>query len=198
MSRAPVSVLVVCVTVLGFGSPGGAADRLVPTPIGVGPEYHPPASNAAVSAHRLIDGLRCSRIESRRFGVHLEVFGRGLVVIVPAGIGVARPWRTVRPNVLIGRCSYAARTRTPIGVIEVAAGARLTLGQFFDIWGQPLDARRLLGFRARGTERVRGYVDGSPWSGAVRAIPLRRHAAITLELGTYVRPHPRFLFGMGL
>jgi hypothetical protein len=32
----------------------------------------------------------------------------------------------------------------------------------------------------------------------VRAIPLRRHAQIVLELGPYIPPHESYLFGMGL
>jgi hypothetical protein len=103
-----------------------------------------------------------------------------------------------RPQVLTGRCSYVARTRTPTGVIEVIAGRRVTLGQVFYLWGQPLGARRLAGFRAGRGERVRAFVDGSPWNGPVRTIPLRRHAAIVLELGAYVPPHSSYRFAMGL
>ena len=33
-------------------------------------------------------------------------------------------------------------------MIEVAAHARVTLGQFFDVWGQPLSQRRVAGFGA--------------------------------------------------
>ncbi len=131
-------------------------------------------------------------------GVHLELFGRGRVVIVPAGIGVAPPWRLHGAEVLDGACSYPARTRRPTGVIELAAGARLTLGRFFALWGQPLGPDRLAGFRASGGERVRGYVDGRRWRADVRAIPLRRHAEIVLELGAYVPPHARYRFERGL
>jgi hypothetical protein len=173
-------------------------NALVPTPIGVGPKFHPQALTERVAHGRAVGDLRCETARAPRFGVHLELFARGRVVVVPAGIAVAPPWRTVRPHVLDGACSYAARTRTPIGVIEVAAGSELTLGDFFELWGQPLEPRRLVGFCTRADRPVRAYVDGVRWSGPLRAIPLRRHAAIALEIGKYIPPHPSFRFGMGL
>jgi hypothetical protein len=172
--------------------------RLVPTPIGLGPGYHPPALSASVRARRPVGELRCEGAGLNRVGVHLELFGRGRVVIVPAGIGVAPPWRHLGLYRVSGGCSYSARTRDPTGVIEIAAAHRLTLGDFFDIWGQPLGRRRLAGFRARGKDTVRAFVDGSPWNRSARAIPLRRHAEIVLELGVYVPPHAGYRFGNGL
>jgi len=142
--------------------------------------------------------MRCGATSARRFGVHLELFARGLVVLVPAGVGVAPKWRTLRPQVLSGPCTYPARTRTPTGVIEVLAGRRLTLAQFFEVWGQPLALDRLAGFRAARGDRVRAYVGGRLWRKDVRSIPLRRHAEIVLEVGRYVPPHSTYRFGMGL
>jgi hypothetical protein len=198
MTRALPVALVSCIAFLPSGGAVAAVNPLIPTPIGPGARYHPRALTASVVHRQEVAGLRCSNTSERRVGVHVEVFGRGLAVVVPAGIGVAPPWRAVQPHVLTGRCSYEARTRTPTGVIEVVAGSRLGLGQFFDLWGQPLGDRRVAGFRALRGEHVRAYVGGSPWRGAVRAIPLRRHAQIVLELGAYVPPHVTYRFGMGL
>jgi hypothetical protein len=197
-------VRIVLLGLLAFGAlvvPAASASTprwLVPTPIGVGPKFHPPALNARVANRRPVGALRCERSEVRRFGVHLELFAHGRVVVVPAGIAVAPPWRAVRPHVLDGACSYPARTRTPIGVIEIASGSRISLGEFFDLWGQPLGRHRLAGFRTTAFAHVRAYVGGVEWRGPLRAIPLRRHAAIALELGRHVPPHPSFRFGMGL
>jgi hypothetical protein len=196
VSRVILGVLLVAVA----GAPAGSASPpwLVPTPIGVGPTFHPPALNPRVAKRQSVGAFRCERSAGRRFGVHLELFARGRVVVIPAGIAVAPPWRSVRPHVIDGACSYAARTRTPIGVVEVASGSRVTLGDFFDLWGQPLRRDRLAGFRAAPRQEVRAYVDGVRWKGPARGIPLRRHAAIALELGRYVPPHPSFRFGRGL
>ena len=83
-------------------------------------------------------------------------------------------------------------------MIEVARGTRLSLGEFFDIWGQPLSATRLVGFRSAPGTRVLAFVGGRPWHGNPRAIPLKPHAEIVLEVGGYVRPHARYRFAGGL
>ena len=174
----------------------------VPTPIGVGPAFHPAALSRAVEAGAPVSGLRCGG-DGRRFGVHLELFAADRVVIVPAGIGVAPPWRRDGNYVRSGRCSYPARTREPTGVVEVGA-AGLRLGDVFRVWGQPLSRTRLAGFRGRVQAFVDGRRDaddprlGRRWAGALAAVPLRRHAEIVLEVGPFVRPHSTFLFRKGL
>ena len=179
------------VCVLAVALPGtAAAAGPVPSPIGVGPRYHPAPGAAAAP------GLRCTSAERPRFGVHLELFASKRVVIVPAGIGIAPPHRVLGPYVLGGRCSFPLRTREPTGVVEIARGARLTLGQLFAVWGQPLSRTRLAGFASRSP--LLAFVDGRPWRGDPRSIPLRRHAEIVLELGGYVPPHASYLFRKGL
>jgi hypothetical protein len=195
---------VALVGLLAFGAlvvPAGSASTprwLVPTPIGAGARFHPRALSARVAERRSVGGLRCETGDVRRFGVHLELFAHGRVVVVPAGIAVAPPWRTVRPHVIEGACSYPARTRTAIGVIEIASGSRISLGQLFALWGQPLGRHRLAGFHTTASRQVRAYVDGVEWHGSPRTIPLRRHSAVALEVGRHVPPHPSFRFGMGL
>ena len=87
-------------------------------------------------------------------------------------------------------CSYATRTTQPTGVIEYLAEAKPTLGDLFDVWGQPLSARGFAGFRGA----VSAWVGGRRWRGDVRAIPLRRHAEIVVEVGGYIPPHTFFVF----
>jgi hypothetical protein len=166
----------------------------VPRPIGAAPGYHPPPTSARVARALPVDALRCSGAPRTRFGVHVELFAKRLVAIVPAGIGIAPRLRRDGAYVRSGRCSYPARTREPTGVIEVEQGARLTLGQFFDLWGQALSLTRLAGFRGR----VVAFVDGHARPGDPRTIPLTRHAQIVLEVGGYVRPHASYLFRRGL
>jgi hypothetical protein len=156
----------------------GAGFPYPPTPIGAGPKFHPPAATHPA-------GFRCTR-GGPRYGVHLELFARNRVVIVPGGIGVR------------SSCAYPLRTRWPIGVIEVRAGRRYTLGDFFRLWGQPLSPTRLAGFRTTRARPVRAYVGGSRRRGPLGAIPLRRHANIVLQLGRYIPPKKIFLFPRGL
>ena len=82
-------------------------------------------------------------------------------------------------------------------MLEVVAGAGPTLGDLFEIWGQPLSARRLAGFRARRGDSLRAWVGGRPWRGDVSAIPLRRHAQIVVEIGGFVPPHASYRFPLG-
>jgi hypothetical protein len=109
--------------------------------------------------------------------VHLELFARRRVVIVPARIGVRRD------------CRYPLRTTMPTGVIELDRPG-LTVADFFAVWRMPLSARRLLSFRGP----VAAYVDGERWEGGVRAIPLYDGAEIVLETGGFIPPHRTFLF----
>jgi hypothetical protein len=189
---------------LALSAPGcgggrhASSDRYVPSRIGAGPRFHPPAIGSAVARARPVASLRCERRGRRRFGVHLELFFAGRVVIVPAGIGVAPPQRRAGAYVRGGRCSYPLRTLEPTGVIEVAAAVPATLGDLFAVWGQPLGTRQFAGFRAGAGERVRAYVGGRRWRGAPRAIPLLRHAQIVLELGARVPPHATYRFRPGL
>ena len=198
MTRVAVLVLGAAILEL-LGVPGAVADPTpVPTPIGVGPLFHPEPTSPAVADGRVVGALACRRDDVPRWGAHLELFAHGRAMIVPAGIGMAPPLRRHGAYVLTGRCSYAARTREPTGVIEIDHRARVTLGEFFAVWGKPLSSRRLVGFTAAPGDAVRAYVGGRPWRGDLRAVPLRRHAEIVLELGAFIRPHASYRFPRGL
>jgi hypothetical protein len=162
-------------------APASAAPP-VPTPIGVGPRFRLPATSASVAAARPVGRLRCTGI-ARPQRAHVELFARGRVLILPAGIGLARA----------RACTYPLRTTTPTGVVEFDPSKRLTIGDFFAVWGQRLTPGRIAGF----TGVVRAYVGGKRWRAAVGSIPLRRHAEIVLEVGPYVPPHATYLFGPG-
>lgn len=150
-----------------------------PWPIGVGPRYHPPARPAAVRAGRAIGALRCGAAKTR-YAVHVEVFARRQVAILPAGIGRGP------------RCVYPVRTSAPTGVVEVAL-PHATLADVFRVWGQALGRSRLLSFRGPTLAFVAGHrVTGDP-----RTIRLTRHAQVVLETGGYVPPHPTYLFPKG-
>jgi hypothetical protein len=176
------------------GSGGPFQPHGPPVSVGPGPSYRPPALGSAATAGAPVAGLRCSRASLGRFGAHLEIFAGGRVVAIPPGIGIAPPAPRHGAYVRAGRCSYPVRTTEPTGVIEVAAAARATLGQFFDVWGQPLSQGRVAGFEAGPGERVSAFVAGRRWQGDPRAIPLSHHAVIVLELGAHVPPHRRYFF----
>src|SRR5437764_3220200 len=161
-----------------------------PPSFGPGPHYRPPSLGAAASTGRPIRGLTCGPGTAPRFGAHIELFAAGRVVLGPPGIGIAPPRIHRGAYVSGGRCSYPARTREPTGLIEVERGARLRLGDFFAIWGQPLSRRRMAGFGGP----VRVYVSGRLRPSDPRDIPLSRHAVIALEVGARVPAHPSYGF----
>jgi hypothetical protein len=179
-------------------NPPRAAEASRPVPrIGRGPRYRLPASKGLVDAGRPIGSLHCTRTFRERFGTHLEIFANRLDVVIPAGIGVSPPRVRDGAYVRSGRCSYQVRTLEPTGLIEVEKGTKATLGDFFDLWGQPLSTRRLLGFRARQGERVSAFVNGTLRAGDPRRIGLGRHAAIVLEIGGYFPPTKKYVFPEG-
>jgi hypothetical protein len=151
-----------------------------PWAIGVGPRYQPSAANARVLAGTPVGGLRCA--DGRRFAVHVELFARRRVVLMPPGIGVAR-----------SGCSYPVRTSAPTGVVEVLRAGRFTLGDLFRVWGRRLEPVRLLSFPGR----VSVFVGGRRFAGDPSGLVLTRHAQIVLEVGGYVAPHPSYLFPRG-
>jgi hypothetical protein len=165
-----------------------------PWPIGPGPRYRPAAANASVAAGAPVAGLHCGP-QGKTFTVHLELFANRRVIAVPAGIGVAKPFRSTLGTVAPQGCSYPIRTLTPTGIVEVAAGSRLTLEDLFRLWGQRLGTRRLGSFSSTGPVRI--YLDGRAVAHPASLLPLRRGDEIVLEIGGYVPPHQSFLFPKG-
>jgi hypothetical protein len=203
--RRPSSILLAALALAGAaGATGcGAAPEDRPAaapvpravPIGRAARFRPPATpTAAVRRRAPVRGLRCGPPDGRRFGVHLELFAAGRVVVVPAGIGIAAPARREGAYVVPRSCRYAISTVEPTGVLELAAGTHARLGDLFALWGRPLGPRRLAGFRGH----VRAWVDGRRHAGDPRAIALTPHRQIVLAVGRAVPVHAAFTFRAGL
>jgi len=125
---------------------------------------------------------------------HLEVFAAGHVVQIPAGVGFAPPLRRDGAYVRAGGCVYPIRTVEPTGLVLLAAGPIRKLGQFFDLWGQPLSHRQLAGFRALAGQDVSVFINGVLWPEGPDLAPISPGAQITIEVGPYVPPHTRYTF----
>jgi hypothetical protein len=160
---------------------------LVPTPIGAGAAYHPRPGPARPA---VVDGLRCGSRSPVVRRVHVELFAHRRVVLVPAGVGIGPPRRGRAAVVTGGGCWYPVRTVAPTGVVQVATSRPVVMGDLFDVWGEPLSGRRMLGFRGR----VAAFVNGRRWAGGVAAIPLTAGAEIVVEVAGYVPPHARYRF----
>ena len=79
------------------------------------------------------------------------------------------------PQLPGGGCLYWIHTHDASGIIHVEApdlhppgGGPYTLGMLFDIWGQPLGADSIAGFKGP----VTAYVNGAKYDADLRAIPL--------------------------
>lgn len=190
MTVLAVAVRLLVAALLGAAQPA-AGLAPVATPIGRGARFDLP-TGARADRGQPIGRLRCTASAGGWADAHLEVFARGRVVIVPPGVGIARPRRRVGAAVRGGRCSYPVRTTDPTGVVRYRPARGLELGDVFAVWGQRLTGHRLCGFRSAAGVRV--YVDGRRWAGRPAALPLRRHEEIVVEIGRVVPPHATYLF----
>lgn len=148
-----------------------------------------------------ISGLSCIRDESDiayHEHAHVSLFVNGEQIAIPAAIGVTEP--VVDPRVgdgfvAAGRCFYWLHTHDATGIVHVEppTTARLTLGQLFDLWGQPLSRDDVAGFRGP----VTAYVDGELFRGDPRGIPFTQHGHVSLQVGTKLAPIPRYTFPSG-
>jgi hypothetical protein len=144
-----------------------------------------------------VDGIQCQTSEQVAYHIHthLAIFVSGASRTVPAGIGIPGPQQVQNGFVVGGNCLYWLHTHDPTGIIHIESPAQrvYTLGQFFDIWGQPLSSTQV----GSASGHVTAYVNGKPFAGDPRTIKLTPHAVIQLDVGTAVPPRP-YTFPSGL
>jgi hypothetical protein len=165
-------------------NPGKLGPELVPIPNA--PPLGLPASTARVA--KGVDGIKCQQNERLAFHihVHLTAFVDGKPRRIPAGIGIwpvlqAQSGQVGQFDITQGECLSWIATHFPDGIIHVEAPFKraFTLGEFFDVWGQPLGPD--VAGSAHG--QVTAIVNGSVWTASPRSIPLNAHAQIQLEVG---------------
>ena len=147
------------------------------------------------------DGIQCGASESVLFHIHahLAVYVNGQARIVPEGIGITPPRQETQsgsgPFVTSGTCFYWLHSHTADGIIHIESPVQrtFTLGDYFDIWGQPLSASQV----GPATGTLIAYVNGTRYNGDPRAIALTAHALVQLDVGQDVAPQP-FAFPAGL
>lgn len=178
-STAPLTTLGSVRAPAPLGPPGPEGP-----PLEHGQPLAPPAAPAPGAA---VDGIQCQGAEQVLFHIHarLTIFVRGVSVQVPAGVGIGPPQeieQTPRGAFIGGGSCFAwLHTHAADGIIHIESPVKrtYTLGNFFDVWHQPLSATRV--GPARGN--VTALDDGKVWKGSPRAIPLDAHAQIQLEVG---------------
>jgi hypothetical protein len=144
------------------------------------------APAAAPAPGQTVDGIQCQSSEQVLFHIHarLTVYVGGRPRSVPYGIGIGNPQTTPTPAgrfVTSGSCFAWLHTHVADGIIHIESPVQRTyrLGNFFDIWKQPLTATRV--GPAHGA--VVAFVNGKRWRGNPRNIPLTAHAQVQLDVG---------------
>jgi hypothetical protein len=112
---------------------------------------------------------------------HLDLFAEGRRVTIPANIGID-------PS---GAFLAALHTHDDSGIMHVESptATSYSLGQFFAVWGVRLDARCIGSLCARGTRRLRAWVNGKALTADPTRIVLAEHQEIVLTYGT-ASQHP--------
>jgi hypothetical protein len=160
------------------------------------------ASTSGEASGQPVNGIQCQTSEQVLFHIHahLAVYVSGLQRTVPQGIGIAPPRQEQQssegPFVTSGACFYWLHSHTSDGVIHIESPIRrtYTLGDYFAIWNQPLGPSQA--GPAKGA--VTAYLNGRKVSGDPRAIPLKAHALVQLDVGAPVVPPVQFRFPSGL
>jgi hypothetical protein len=164
--------------------PGDVGAELVPIPLA------PALASAALKATptRSVDGIKCQQNEAliSHEHAHLTLFVNGKARRIPAGIGIwpalnAQNYRNGQFGITTENCLAWLNTRYADGLIHIETPVQraFVLGEFFDLWGQPLSASQV--GPAHGT--VTAIVNGTVWTGDPQQIPLTKHAQIQLEVG---------------
>lgn len=145
-----------------------------------------------------VDGIACDSSEQLLFHIHahLAIYVDGVQKLVPAGIGIGPPLQISNGFVVGGTCFSWLHTHDTSGVVHIESPVQrtFTLGNFFDLWGQPLAAGQV--GPAKG--KVSAFVNGVAFSGDPTTIPLDAHNLIQLDVGEpVVAPQP-YSFAPGL
>jgi hypothetical protein len=162
-------------------APGPKGPEGVPVPAGTAL-----AGTATGATGKPVDRISCDTSEQLVFHIHahLAVFVNGAARQVPAGIGIpgAQAQNTpAGPFIATGTCFYWLHTHAADGIIHIESPVHrtFTLGNLFDIWGQPLGMGQV--GPARGP--VTAIYNGQVYLGNPRDIPLEKNAQIQLQVG---------------
>jgi hypothetical protein len=172
------ALVVITLLVVNPGSSSDSSNASSSLPgIQTGPPPWPPEL-ADLRQRLQVLGLPASPSMSANLHNHdlLQIFVHGKPVTVPASIGI---------NQTAGFLT-SLHTHDDSGIIHVESPTveDFTLGQFFDVWGVRLSPTCIGGLCNSGDNQLRAYVDGKPWTGNPRDIPLKQHEDIVLTYGT--------------
>jgi len=133
-----------------------------------------------------VGGISCDAMEGQRLHIHqhLVIFDHGKAIVIPPNVG--------QPT--MKRCIYWLHTHTPDGIIHIEApnDRSFTLGDFFQVWGQPLGHSIAATAHAAKGAQLKVWVDGKPFAGDPRTIALKAHTDIVIQAGPPFVDPPKF------
>jgi hypothetical protein len=142
----------------------------------VGTVYWPDGSTSMGGTGADVDGLTCAPGMTVNYHVHahLAIINNGQWLALPQQIGI------------LSQCNYEMHTHDRTGIIHIEAPSvkAFTLGQFFDIWGQPLTSTNVAGVTGDVVAYINDNGDVRRYMGDLRNIALISHRDITLQIGT--------------
>jgi hypothetical protein len=182
-ASSPSSATTTTSTTAGKSTPGPEG-----IPLQSGLELAPAATTVQGAT---VDGVQCAPVEQLAYHIHahVQVYVNGEPRALPGAIGMVGPVAQQTPYgpfYSAQQCIYWLHTHTSDGVIHIESpSARIyTLGNFFNVWNQPLSGTQVAGEKGK----VTAFLNAKPWTESPTAIPLRSHASIQLDVGSPVVP----------
>lgn len=152
----------------------------------VGTPYWQNGSTSNGGTGNPVDGLVCGVGMSEAYHVHAHVaiINNGQWLAMPAQVGIP------------SACNYSLHTHDSTGIVHIEAPdvQAFTLGQFFDIWGQPLTTANVAGLTGDVVVYINDNGDVRRYMGDPRNIELISHRDITLQIGQPVSSLPTYLW----
>lgn len=148
----------------------------------------PSGSSSKGGNGKVISNVECLATEDYHIHSHLTLIINEKVVAIPADIGLQG-------------CAYELHTHDQSGVIhiETAVQKPFTLGQFFAVWGQPLELNNIAGV---AVDTLNVLVQDGPrvakYSGDPTALELKAHRNIFIIVGKVPTHLPNYEWSTGL
>ncbi len=124
-----------------------------------------------------VNSIKCEAVERTNvhYHAHLDMYYNGAPFNLPANIGIKLD------------CLYWLHTHDVSGIVHIEAPADqkdrvFTLGDLFDVWKQPLNEHQLATLKTKDGERISAWIDGQPYSGELRKLPMKEHSEIVLAI----------------
>jgi len=127
-------------------------------------------------------GLPFGHQETLAFHHHdlVQVYVDGKKVAIPAYVGINYP----APQSQVFFAVLHTHDASGIVHIESPVARAFTLGNFFDVWGVAFSSTNIGGYENSGNKQIRVFLNGKPYTGDPRNLPLTQHEDVVVTYGT--------------